>query len=171
MKKSQRIIPTVLLTILQVLAWTHLQSETLSNLLSLQEKNWQNSRLWRDQAYSNGHLCRDQVLRCWWLKYQQAVKRCVCICFFFFYDGEGRKESVRCVRREGDGILPVWGPDQPVHSYPDTGNEDRMKIEHWRLKISEHGRLLPEHFIPLVRRKKIWYFYVSGRFQLGRGMM
>ena len=30
-----------------------------------------------------------------------------------------------------------------------------MKPEHWRLKISEHWRFLPEHFIPLVRRKRL----------------
>jgi len=35
-------------------------------------------------------------------------KMCV---YLFFDDGEGRKGRVR----EGGGILPVWGPDQPVH--------------------------------------------------------
>ena len=50
--------------------------------------------------------------------------------YLFFDDREVGKGSVREVKREGGGILSVWGPDQPVHSYPDTGNEDRMKIEH-----------------------------------------
>ena len=44
--------------------------------------------------------------------------------YLFFDDGEGGKGtvreggkgSVREVRREGSGILSVWGPEQPVHS-------------------------------------------------------
>jgi len=36
--------------------------------------------------------------------------------YLFFDDGEGGKGSIREVRREGGGILSVWGPDQPVHS-------------------------------------------------------
>ena len=38
---------------------------------------------------------QNKVLRCWWLKYQQA-KKDVCICFS--ENGEGRKGRVSCVR-------------------------------------------------------------------------
>ena len=60
------------------------------------------------------------------------------MCACFFDDAEGRKGRVRCVRREGGGVLSVYGPDQPVHTYSDTGSEDWVKTENCRLKISEH---------------------------------
>ena len=52
--------------------------------------------------------------------------------FFFFDDGEQRKGRFWCVRREGGGVLsvygPVYGPDLPVLTYSDTGSEDTQSL-------------------------------------------
>ena len=128
MNKSRRVIPTVLPTILEVPLCAHLEPKILSNLLSLQEKNWQNSRLWRDKAYSNGHLCREQVLRCWWLKYQQAVKRCVCICFLMM--GRGGREASG---REVESFLFGAQTSQYIFSQTQEWGQD----EDWALKTED----------------------------------
>ena len=55
-----------------------------------------------------------------------------------FDGGEGRRGRVWCVRREGGGLLSVYGPAQPVHTDADTGSEGWVKTENCRLKVSEH---------------------------------
>ena len=52
---------------------------------------------------------------------------CVYVCCD---NGEGRKGWVRCVRREGGGILPVLDPDQAVLGYSDTRNENWVRTEY-----------------------------------------
>ena len=97
-----------------------------------------------------------------------SKKMCVHV-FLMMQRGE-REGSGVWGGREGGGVLSVYGPDQPVHTYSDTGSEDWVKTENCRLKISEHWGFLPEHFIPLMRRKRTWYLFVLG-VQLERGVM
>ena len=137
MNKSQRILPTVLPTILRVPPCAHLEPKILSNLLYLQAKNWQNSHFWRDQAYSNGHLCRDQVLRCWWLKYQQAIKRYVCV-FFLMMGRVGREVSGRWEGREVESFQLGAQTSQSIVSQTlgmRTGW--RLSTEPWRFLSTE----------------------------------
>ena len=140
MKKSRRILPAFLPTILQVSPCVHLEPKTLTNRLQLQEKNWQNRHLCRDQTYTNGPLCTDKSTQLSRIKVSTRPKKmCVYLFFFFFFDdGEGRKGRVRCVRGREVASFPFRAQTSQSILTQTTGNEDWVKTENCRLKISEH---------------------------------
>jgi len=106
MKKPRRAFPTVLLTILQVPSCAHLEPETLSNLLSLQESPDGIVIYTGIKHTVIVPSVETKVLKCWWLKYQQVVKRWVCIFFFvLFWWWGGTKEKGEVCEKGGR-----WNP-------------------------------------------------------------
>jgi len=127
-------------------------------------KPWKNSHLCRDQTTAMVPSVEAKTLRCWWLKYQQVVKRCVCVYLFLMMARNGRDGSGVWEGREAASF------QFRAQTRQSLATQTLGMRTGWRLKISDHWRFLPEHFIPLVRRKRSWYFWVFPRSHLGRGV-